>query len=270
MCYSKEVQLVTGSTIGVFSAFYYVYYSLKYKLYPEWVKKFVVYILSGFCCIGGHQLFEFLSLSTGNQIIYKVGLLISISSMYFFFRSLEVLFNENIHSKMALAVIFLVAIHAFLAELSFVPYSFYLRHNSVFVWSSVYMLLFIYFHVCALRGRRLLKDEHSKRAVITYLLAAMDISFLLSVIYVIWGYFQHSVNVCTDSPSIWCTFYVVQVFAIPWFLSRLPKLIHHPSHKTVESFKETAFNIFISIIILLVLISTLPFFKCLSLKFVFP
>lgn len=271
MCYSKEVQLTTGVTIGLFSFFYYIYYSIKYQaIQKQWLLPFLKNIIFGFACIGGHQLFEYLSLLTNNQIVYKVGLILSISSMYFFIRSLEVILNRNLRSKMALVVIALVAIHAFLVTMSFEPQSFYLKHNSTFIWGSAWMLLFIYFHICALKGRRLLKDEGSKKVILTFLLATLDISFIISTIYVIWGYFKFSVNVCTDSPSIWCTFYVVQIIALPIFLSAVPRILNAPENKTTQTLNQTVLYLIVSIVILGILISTLPFFKCLTLKFVFP
>jgi hypothetical protein len=271
MCYSKEVQLTTGVTILSFSLFYYIWFSIKYKvLQKKWLLPFLKNVIIAFTLIGGHQIFEFLSLTTKNQIVYKTGLIISISSMYFFLRSLEVILNRNLRSKITLWVIGAVAVHAFFIEMSFEQFSFFLNHNSAFVWASAWMLLFIYFHVCALEGRKLLKDDISKKAIITYLLATIDISFILSVVYTLWGYSKFSINVCTASPSIWCTFYVVQVFALPIFLSAVPKILEVPEKKTVQILKETLLYFFISITILALLISTLPFFKCLSLKFVFP
>jgi hypothetical protein len=271
MCYSKEVQLTTGATILAFSLFYYIWFLIKYQmLQKKWLMPFLKNIIIAFALIGGHQIFEFLSLITKNQIFYKTGLIISISSMYFFLRSLEVMLNRNLRSKTALWIIGAVAIHAFFIEMSFGQFSFFLSHNSAFVWASAWMLLFIYFHVCALKGRKLLKDDISKKAVMTYLLATMDISFILSVIYTLWGYFRFSLNVCTASPSIWCTFYVIQVLVLPFFLLAVPRILEAPEKKTIQTLKQTLLYFVISIIILALLISTLPFFKCLSLKFVFP
>jgi len=271
MCYSKEIQLITGTTILGSSFFYYIFYSIKYQaIQKKWLLPFLKNIIIAFTFIGGHQLFEFLSLVTNNQFIYKIGLVLSISSMYFFIRSLEVILNRNLRSRLALVVIGIVAIHAFLVEMSFESYSFYLKHNSAFIWASAWMLLFIYFHICALKGRKFIKNNTSKKAIITYLLATLDISFILAVVYTLWGYSQFSVNVCTDSPSIWCTFYVIQIFALPLFLSAVPKILEVPKKKSCQTIKETFLYLLISVTILGLLIATLPFFKCLSLKFVFP
>ncbi|OGY86731.1 MAG: hypothetical protein A2233_05665 [Candidatus Kerfeldbacteria bacterium RIFOXYA2_FULL_38_24] len=271
MCYSKEVQLTTGATILSFSIFYYIWFSIKYQaIQKKWLLPFLKNVIIAFALIGGHQIFEFLSIVTKNQIVYKTGLIFSISSMYFFLRSLEVILNRNLRSKIALWVIGAVAIHAFSVTMSFEQFGFFLNHNSAFIWASAWMLLFIYFHVCALKGRRLLKDDISKKAIITYILATMDISFILSAAYTLWGYSRFSLNVCTASPSVWCTFYVIQVFALPLFLSAVPKILEAPEEKTDQTLKETLLYFIISITILALLISTLPFFKCLTLKFVFP
>ncbi|PIT87204.1 MAG: hypothetical protein COU31_04130, partial [Candidatus Magasanikbacteria bacterium CG10_big_fil_rev_8_21_14_0_10_40_10] len=98
----------------------------------------------------------------------------------------------------------------------------------------------------------------------------LDISFIISVIYTLWGYSQFSVNVCTDSPSIWCTFYVVQIFALPLFLTAVPRILKIPEKKTFQTVKETLLYFLVSIVIFGLLISIFPFFNCLSLKFVFP
>lgn len=271
MCYSKEIQLTTGITIIVFSLFYHFLYSIRYQATKkEWLIPFLKYIIIAFIFIGTHQIFEFLSIVTNNQIIYKIGLIVSISAMYFFIRSLEVLLNRNLRSKLVLVVIGLVAIHAFIVEMSFESYSFYLRHNSAFIWASAWMLLFIYFHVCALKGRKLLKDDISKKVIITYLLATLDVSFIISVVYVLWGYSQFSVNVCTDSPSIWCTFAVLQVIVLPFFLLAIPKILERPEKKTVQTVEQTILYFIISLAILILLIATLPFFNCFSLKLAFP
>lgn len=271
MCYSKEVQLGTGSVIFLLSIYYYILYSYKFQaLSKSWLLPFLKNIIFGFALIGAHQIFEFLALLTENQIIYKAGLITSISSMYFFIRSLELVLNRNLRSKLALWIIGAVAVHIFSVNMSFGPYKFYVQHNSAFIWASAWMLLFIYFHICAFVGQKLFKEDVPKRAIILYLLATMDISFILSAIYVLWGYAKFSVNVCTDSPSIWCTFYVIQTIALPIFLASVPKILNSPKQKTSQTLRQTLIYLVISMAILLALISTLPFFGCLSQKFVFP
>ena len=103
--------------------------------------------------------------------------------------------------------------------------SFYLKHNSVFFWAAIWLLLFIYWHVCAIKIYFEMKDNKSKRTLVLYLLTIADASFILSAIYVLFGYFFFSVNVCTDSPSIWCTFYVLQSFLVPFLFFKLFKFL---------------------------------------------
>ena len=271
MCYSKEVQLITGSIIVLSSIFYYLTYSLKFKQTNKaWLKPFLTNVILIFLCIGLHQLFEFLSLTINNQIIYKVGLIISISSMYFMLRSLEVLANKKIYSQASLILIMLVALHAFLSSMSFEGTSFFVRHHSVFIWATAWMLLFIYWHICALNARKDLKDDDSRKIMLLYLLAVADLSFILSAAYVIIGYFSFGVNVCQDSPSIWCTFFVIQAFFAPVFLSVLPKVFLRPNKEKEQKISKTIFYILLSILILAILILSLPFFHCLTWKFIFP
>lgn len=271
MCYSKEVQLTTGSIILTLSVFYYVHYSMQFHaMQKKWLIPFLKNVILAFVCIGGHQIFEFLSLQTGSEVIYKIGLIISLSSMYFFIRSLEVMLNRDLKSYLSLIIIIAVAIHAFSTEMFFEASSFHLRHNSVFIWAAAWMLLFIYFHICAINGIKYLRSKSSRKKIIRYLLFTLDISFILSVLYTLWGYWKHSINVCTDSPSIWCTFYVVQILFLPLFLSSASKTLKSPKKHTSKTTKLLLEHVIISMLILIILISLLPFFDCLSMKFVFP
>lgn len=271
MCYSKEVQAATGLTIWALSLYYYWSYRIRFQAIEKpWLLPFLRHVIIAFLLIGSHQIFEFLSLVTGNVSIYKTGLLLSLSSMYFFLRSLEVLLNRSVHSSLVLAVVGVVAIHLLRTPMTFSAEKFYLHHESAFFWASAWMGLFIYFHVCALNSRATMKSDFSKKAVLFYLLATLDISFLLSVLYVLWGYSQFSMNVCTSSPSVWCTFFVIQLFALPFFLSTVPKLIERPQLPNKQTVRRTIIFSIISIGILLLLIALLPFFHCLTTKFVFP
>jgi len=271
MCYSKEVQLTTGSIIVLLSLYYYIHYSLKYEsIQKKWLLPFLKYLVLAYFFIGGHQLFEFLSLSTGNQVIYKTGLMLSMTGMLFFMFSLEKLYNRNFYSKYFIIGIVGVAIHMFSVNMEFKATSFHLSHSSVFIWASYWMLMFIYFHICSFLERKKLKEDISKRVILLYVFAILDISFLISAIYTIWGYYQFNTNVCTDSPSIWCTFYVIQILSLPLFLSLLPKLLNAKPIKSKLSAKKALVYFISAIIILALLVLILPFFDCLTLKYVFP
>jgi hypothetical protein len=271
MCYSKEVQLTTGSAILLFCLYYYIHYSIKYEaMHKKWLLPFLKYLILAYAFIGGHQFFEFLSLASGNQIIYKIGLMLSMTGMFFYLISLEKLYNRNFQAKYFLIGLVGVAVHMFSVNMEFEATKFHLSHNSVFIWAAYWTLMFIYFHFCAFLDRKHLQQDISKKAILGYVLAIFDISFLLSAIYAIWGYSQFNVNVCTDSPSIWCTFSVFQVFSLPLFLTLLPKLLQKEPEKTKLSVKKYIYYLLASIVVLVALIAVLPFFDCLTVKFVFP
>jgi len=269
MCYSKEVQLLTALIIFISCVLYYFVYKHKYS--KAWEKKFLINVLFVFLCIAGHQFFEFLSLVTQNQLIYKLGLIISICSMYFLLKTLEILTDEKLHSKIAVVVIAITAISIALTPVLFEGTRFFVRGSfNYLLWALPYLFLFIYWHICAWNAMKYL-NHASKRMFLFYLFAIVDISFILSMIYVLIGYTLHSVNVCYDSPSIWCTFFVIQAAIVPFFLS----MLHHhiftrPKKTTTLSWKKTIWYLMVSLIILLILFATLPFFNCLSWKFVFP
>lgn len=223
-----------------------------------------------FLLIGGHQFFEFLTLVTKNEIAYKTGLIISISSVYFLLQSLEIISNKRLFKDFALVVVLLVSFHIAESPMGFEEASFYLKHNSAFFWAAGWMLLFIFWHICAFNVYSQIKDAHSRKTMIIYLLTVADISFILSAIYVLVGHFAFSVNVCTDSPSVWCTFYVIQSFLIPILFFRLPDSFSRSCQTKSIPTMQFIIYLVICLIILILLCFTLPLFKCLSWKFVFP
>ena len=266
MCYSKEVQLITAIIILASALFYYLYYSKKFK--TKWTKSFLNSSMLVFLCIGLHQLFEFFSLITNNQWVYKIGLIISVSAVYFILRTLETLSNKKIHSWIALIPITLVGIQILLSQMEFTEISFYLQHNSAFFWAATWLFLFIYWHVCAFKIYSEV-DNKSKKTLILYILTIADVSFILSTIYVIAGYFLFSVNVCADAPSIWCTFYVIQSFLIPFLFFKLANSFKRKKASKITTIQTIKYLI-LSLIILILLILTLPFFNCLTWKLIFP
>jgi len=271
MCYSKEVQLITSIIILASALFYYFYYSRKYQNSKmKWLSPFLKSSMLVFLFIGLHQFFEFLSLVTNNVLIYKVGLIISICAVYFLLRSLENLSNKKIHSWIAIIPIIFISLQIIFSPMNFAEASFYLKHNSAFFWAAAWLFLFLYWHVCAFKIYSEIKDNKSKKTLIIYLLTIADVSFILSAIFVFVGYFFFSVNVCTDSPSIWCTFYAIQSFLIPILFFRLGKSFNRNNKPTKITTKQTIIYLIISLLILILLILTLPLFNCLTWKFIFP
>jgi hypothetical protein len=271
MCYSKEVQLITATIIIISALIYYFYFTNKYKnSKKEWLLPFLNFSTLVFLCIGLHQFFEFLSLVTINQLVYKTGLMISICATYFLLKSLESLSNKKIGSWIAIILIIFIGFQVFTTSMDFTDSSFFLRHNSAFYWATAWFFLYIYLHVCAFKIYSEIKDDKSKKTILLYLLTIGDLSFIISMIYVFVGYIFFSVNVCTDSPSIWCTFFVLQSFLIPILFFRLGKSFHKKSKPTKLTRMQIITYLAISLIILLILGSTMPLFNCLTWKFIFP
>ena len=164
----------------------------------------------------------------------------------------------------------MVSLQILFSNMVFSEASFYLKHNSAFFWAATWTFLFIYWHFCAFKAYSEIKDDASRKTLLIYLLAIADLSFILSAIYVFMGYFVFSVNVCTDSPSIWCTFYVIQSFIILILMMRLSHQFKRPIKFRKISINQLITYLIISLVILIILILTLPFFNCLTWKFIFP
>jgi len=270
MCYSKEVQLITALLLIVGSSVYYLYFRKKYHTDRlHWTSSFALYLYLAGLAIGMHQLFEFLSLITNNQTIYKIGLLSSILFPYFLIKNLESLVNRKLHSWIALIIILGVAIHLFLVDMTFSSYHFHLRHNNVFIWVFFWFLIFFYWHVCAIKAIKKLNNK-TKKAIYYYFIATTDFSLLVAVIYSIIGYFRWGVNFCTDAPSIWCTFAVMQLILFPFLIRKIYQMIKRPRKQYKQTVIETIINYLIALVILIILTALLPFFNCLTWKFVFP
>ena len=190
MCYSKEIQLITSLIIFISILAYYLFYHERYKkVGKKWIISFLNMVLFAALAIGFHQFFEFLSLVTNNNIIYKIGLISSISATYFLLCSLERLSNVKLYSKIALVVIALVSFHIIVSPMEFGAGLFYVKHYSAFIWWAAWLFLFFYWNISALRIYRTLNDESSRKTLLLYVLTVADISFILSMIYVFAGYF---------------------------------------------------------------------------------
>lgn len=278
MCYSKEVSLIAALIIFAFCG--YAYYKYIYKpnhtknTNPnlKHLKPFFQNVIFGFLCIGGHQLSEFISIATGNEIIYKIGLVISISAMYFFMKSLQELTHYSFYGVFFIPIIILVATHIFLSPVIFQDYKFWVRGNLNLVWSTLWITLFFYWNLCVfyliLKSRKL-----KKKALEFYPLETLDISFLLTILYAgILIYIDNSnINVIMDTPSIWCTFFVVQVLFLPHLFKNITKhykvKIKEPVHHV--SLKVQIILIILSLLVLVLFYTLVPYFSDIIVKFVF-
>jgi hypothetical protein len=167
-------------------------------------------------------------------------------------------------------VVGIIWLQVALSPLEFSAASFYVRHHSLFFWAAAWLVMFAYWHACAFDCYTRLEDERSKRSLIIYLLSLADVSFILSAVYVVVGYVGFGVNVCTDAPSVWCTFYVIQSVLIPLLFFRLPQGFTRRQEPTSLGLSKLVLLCAVSAAIVGLMILALPLFHCLSWKFIFP
>lgn len=271
MCYSKEVQLSTGAVVLGFCLFYYFYFKIKFLAQSKkWLMPFLHNVILAFVMIGGHQVLEALSLWTASQVSYKIGLVMSISAMYFMIRSLEILLNRDLKSRLALGVIVIVVLAMMFQKMEFSAFGVFVLHKNAFVWSCFWIFLLAYFHICAFVGYKFLPLVSSRRVILAYLITTIDFSLLLSVVYSIYGYWRYSQNVCSALPSIWCTFSVIQILILPLFLARAPKILERPEKASSQTVKETLIYLLVSMAIMTLILILLSTYNCLATKFAFP
>ncbi len=271
MSYVEKIQLFTGLLIlFIASTGYYLaktYYAKKNRtdLHPF----LRIYMLAGLL-IGTHQVFEFLSLHYQNQIIYKIGLLISLSGMIFYGVSLEVLYNKNFYFKQLGFIGLLIStIYLFNKKTNFDTLDFHLTHHSIFIWTLIWLFLLIYWNICIVFGRRNIKKYIKKSVILMYPLFTMMISFLVSIAYSIYSYFKQQENICTNFPSVWCTLAFLQIVFIPIFLIQLPKQYAKQPPVNYLSIKNFMQYLLITIVLTLLVLWLLNKNGCFNLKFIF-
>ncbi len=235
MCYSKEVSLAAGSLIATGCLYSWIkHIGFRIKKAASKLHPFFKYVLIGLLCDAGHQFFEFASIATGSQLLYKIGLIVSISAMYFFLRSLESLTRLRFGSNAFILLIILTAIYIFVHPMVFENLHFWVRGESHVVWGAMWIALFVYWNVCAFYARKISGSKINKKLLSIYPFFVLNISFILSLVYAyVARFFQVSGSSCSsdvmcvfdvvkDSPSIWCVFAAMQVLFVP-FLFRAMK-----------------------------------------------
>lgn len=237
-----------GALIGYLSAS--IYYK---KLGRRDLLPFLIYLMIAGSMIGTHQVFEFLSLYTGNAIIYKIGLIISLLGMIFYLVSLEKLYNRDLYVRYISIIVGVVALYLFFKPVEFTTLKFHLEHHSIFLWSLFWFILFIYWSVCILFEQKNVKQYISKSMAWMYMLFSMMVSFLIAIGYSLWNYYGSATNICVTYPSIWCTFGVLQVLVLPFFLYFLPKKMKRLPPKT--QLPKESFMLYLSIILVIVILT---------------
>ena len=284
MCYTKEVSLVTSGVIFTSTIFTWVKYYLgkanaKIRNLDPRVHGFIKYTIIGFALIGGHQLFEFLSIWSGSQIVYKIGLLISISYTYFLLLALEKLTRRAFGSQLYPVVIAALGVYMFNTNMTFSEAHFYVRGNSHLVWSLTWMILFIYWNLCVVTVAVQLRDKFNRRLLFLYPWVFTNFSYLLMLGYVFMAYAYlgspviASVITCAgladtlkdysfqkDIASIWCAFAAVAVIFIPTFFGAMVEKFKAAdlSHVKSFTFQRAAAYLAASAAILFFLYTVLP------------
>jgi hypothetical protein len=243
MCYSKEVSLLTTAVISAGSAVSLIKVSLARTtdIVPKVPKAFSAFsrnAILGFFCIGVHQFGEYLSIETGNQWIYKAGLVASASCMYFLMRSLEALIGRRFGSRGFLLLLGALAIQIALKPMSFENMHFWVRGYSHVVWSGVWMAMFLYWNVAVLFVRSKMPSATNRRLLLTYPFWVLNVSWLLCIAYALSAVIVQgspasifpmigpdsairSFQVVHDLPSIWCAFVAIHAILIPIFVTRM-------------------------------------------------
>ncbi len=269
MNYAEKVQLISGLVIWAGALIGYLGASIYYKkINRKDLVPFLRYLMIAGFMIGTHQVFEFLSLYTGNDLIYKIGLLISLSAMIVYLISLEKLYNRNLYAKFFSVFVAFIAIYLFTKPVEFTVVDFHLEHHSIFLWSLIWFVLFMYWNICILFEQKNVKTYISKSLVVMYLLTSMTISFLVSVGYSLWNHYVNDIDICTTYPSVWCTFGVIQVLFLPFFLYILPKRMQKLPPKTNLPKKSLFIYLFIALVITILVIEYLIAIGCFNLEFI--
>lgn len=229
-----------------------------------------------------HQFLEYFAILYHSQIVYKVGLLFSISAMIFNIKGSEKFYGKNLFSNFTILSILILAISLFLKEMVFENKHFYVRGESHFVWGALWMFWFLYWNIIHLRNYYI-KNTQSSKNNIHYLFTtlSLNISFLLSAFYsyslgLIQNFGTETLKACVspllsfeivfDAPSIWCVFATLQGF----FLYKLIKKIGYlEENNIVAHYQEfRLYAALFSLIIIAIIFISLPLFSTLSIKMI--
>ena len=112
-----------------------------------------------------------------------------------------------------------------------------------------------------------------KKALGWYTLGTLNITFLLTVTYSIFAisYGGGCFDLAKDAPSIWCTFFVIQLFFTPHMMEKMIKhykvKIKEPMHHV--PLKPQIIIIIVTILLLVLVYLIVPHFSDIAVKFAF-
>lgn len=274
MCYSKEVSFAAGSlmTCGILYAWWvfvrHQLESVRVGVYRN--------ILIGFSGVAIHQFADALSIATGSEAIYRLGLIASISCMYFYMRSLEKLSHFSFGSRAFAFLIAVCAIQIFATDFLFENQHFWVRGDgkeAYLLWSGMWLALFVYWNVCLFYYRKVNASPINRRLLIDYGLYSINLSYILYSVYAYFSLFMNDrtingwnvfsgFDLLKDSPSVWCTFSVIQAFLIPLLFKKMNAHYHWDAHVSVPRLNERTIIhlVGVSIFIWLILFIGFPLF----------
>jgi len=150
--------------------------------------------------------------------------------------------------------------------------SFWVRGEANILWASVWITLFFYWNFCIFYLIR--KSKSLKKKVLELLpIEILDLSFILAILYAGFMVFLYSgsVDLVRDSPSIWCTFFVVQAFFVPHLFRNVIKNYKHDIKEPMHHISLNAQIILVALALLTFLLSYffVPIFSDLMVKFTF-
>lgn len=283
ICYSKEVSLIASALIFLNSLILFLKNKIKTRLNLS-----TKYLSVGYLFIGLHQLFEYLSILTGNQIIYKTGLLFSISSMFFNMKSLEVLTQKKHGSHIIVCFIAALASYLyFFKNMHFNNEHFYVRGEDHFLWGTLWMFFFIYWNFSYLFYFLKTKNKTLRSYLLKAPIYSLNLSFILATLYSysagllnnylhlpgeklsnLCGGIFTNFEIVFDAPSIWCAFATIQGF----FLIRLFKKYSSIKDEEVLELNSIKLNHYVVLLLtsvcVFLIFLTLPIFSALSYKMI--
>lgn len=249
MCYSKEVSLAAGATIVAVSAYTWARHGRARaadvagatRLRPAFRAAIGAHL-----CIAGHQFLEYVAIATGDARVYRLGLVVSMTSLVFLFRSLERLTGERYGGRWVAPVVGLVAAELSLRPVSFENHHFWVRGHSHALWGAVWMTAFLYWLLCVVHAAAVSARAGNRRLLPWYAFGVLGATYVASMAYTflaatarevhavgwLWrcvgaGALTDDHDIVKDTPSIWCVFATVQVFCLP-ALFRAMERGYHP------------------------------------------
>lgn len=286
MCYSAEVTLGASAVITAGSSWAYWKYVYLEQLRRAQAGLACYYTLLGFLLIALHLSLDSIAVTTGIPLIFKSGLIASISASYMWMRAIETLTGFRLASRSYAFIIGIVAIVIIIREANFSNAHFLVRKESQFIWSATWIALFNYWNILIFYLASISTSAINRKWLIRYPFYTLTFSYLLAAAYAYGtALYQHgyvslnnltpgacnvlgSFDFVNDSPSLWCILTASQITFLPALFQGL-MTEYEPSGewKTSRISPSTSLKlILIALGFWLVIYLTIPLFPGIALK----